>query len=373
MVPEPNPAEVEVVQQEKTDRFPCPSCGGNMEFDPSAQALVCPYCRHKVEIEKAHDEIKEYDFNTAEDTASQDWGSERRVIKCESCGAETVLGPNDAAQFCAFCGSSHIVKDERTAGIKPESLVAFKVTKNQALGGFSQWIKKRWFAPNALKTNAQTQRITGVYFPCWTYDTDTYSTYVGEAGEHYWVTETQWVTQNGKRVAVQRQVQKTRWWPTSGVYSQFFDDVLVNASKQVNDGLMSALAPFNLKELTPYESQYLSGFLAERYSVGLKDGWMKAKQVVDDTIHDGCVQQIKRHADEARNVRVRTSYSGIKFKHILLPVWVSAYTYNGKVYQYMVNGQTGEVQGQAPVSAWKVAGLIIGIAAAIAIVYFLSR
>lgn len=359
----------EDLKQESTDRFPCPSCGGNMVFDPATQSLKCPYCDRAIEIVNKQEEIKEYDIETAEQSASTNWGREKRIIKCESCGAQTVLDENSTAQFCAFCGSSHIVKQDESAGIVPESLIPFKITKDNALTQFKQWIKKRYFAPRALKNEYKNQKLNGVYIPCWTYDSNTYSNYTAEAGTYYYVTETDWVEENGQRKMVTRQVRKIAWHFVSGSYSEFFDDVLINASNQVDERLMQKLEPFHLEQLIPYKPEYLSGFLAERYGVSLQEGWDKARSIMDDKIRRGIERQI--HADEVRNLNVNTFFSNVKFKHLLLPVWVSAYTYNGKVYRYMVNGETGEVQGKAPVSALKVCLLILGILAVAAAVWFL--
>jgi len=357
--------------RQSTDRFPCPACGGIMDFDPESQCLKCPYCDNKIEITKNQDGIVEYDFETAEDDAPTNWGNEKRVIHCQSCGAETVLDENSTAQFCAFCGSSHIVKTEENPGIVPESLIPFKITKESAIKRFKEWINNRFFAPGALKSQYQEQKMTGVYIPCWTYDSDTDSFYTAEAGTYYYVTETDWVEENGERKMVTKQVRKIRWRFVSGAYSKYFDDIIVNASKKVDDNLMKNLEPFNLKELVQYMPQFLSGFLAERYSVTLKEGWEKAKDIIDSSIRQGIHSQI--NADEVRNLLVNTSYRNIKYKHILLPVWISSYTYKGKIYRYMINGQTGEVQGEAPVSALKVILLILAVlAVATAIYYFVN-
>lgn len=350
-------SEENTVKREATDKFACPTCGANMEFDVKNQTLTCPYCSYKMEIENKTSEIREYDIESAEEKAPKDWGEEKRVIHCENCGAETVLGANNTAQFCAFCGSSHIIKEDKNAGIVPETLVPFKITKKNAEENFVSWIKGRFFAPNALKKSYQNQRLSGVYLPFWTYDTDTNSNYTAEGGTYYYETELQWVEENGEKKQVEKQVRKVNWWPTSGTYGKFFDDVLVNASKQVDGGIIKGLEPFNLTELTEYKPEFLSGFIAERYSIMVKDGWNTARELIDKDIKSGVIKQI--NADEVRNLNINSMYNDIKFKHILLPVWISAYSYKNKVYKYMINGQTGKVDGEAPLSFWKVTFAIL--------------
>lgn len=355
----------EKIDSQNINHYPCPGCGANMVFEPATQTLRCPYCESKQKIGKNDKEIIEYDFITAEDSAPTNWGSDKQIIQCKNCGGQVVLDAVETANSCAFCGSSYIVKNDESAGIVPESLIPFKISQHKALEGFTRWIKKRHFAPNALKTNYKCEKINGVYIPNWTYDAETYSTYTAEAGHYYYVTEH--YTENGQQKT--RQVRKIRWSFTSGQYSNFFNDVLVNASRQIDGGLMNSIEPFHLNELTSYDPRFLSGFIAERYSIGLPEGWDRARNLIDSDIRSAIRRQI--HADEVRNLRVHTNYSGIKFKHILLPVWISAYTYKTKIYRYLVNGQTGEVQGHAPVSPFKVTLLVLFIAALCVLGYYL--
>jgi len=361
-------AENSNIKQEETERFCCPSCGGNMVFDPKKQKLVCPYCAKENEVNFEKENIKEYDFYSAEHTSNKDWGNEKRIIKCESCGAETVLDENSTAQFCAFCGSSHIIKTEESAGIVPESLIPFKISKDKAGELFLNWIKKLFFAPRALKSSFNMERMKGVYIPFWTYDCDTFSNYTAERGTYYYVTETEWVEENGERKQVTKQVRKTSWSHVNGNYSKFFNDILINASQQINKHIITKIEPFNLAELVQYKPEFLSGFLAERYSIDLKTGWNLAEETTKSNLRFEIEHQIG--GDEVRSLNISTSYDHIKFKHILLPIWISAYIYKNKVYRFMINGQTGEVDGESPVSIIKVMLLILIIVALIGGAYF---
>ena len=359
--------------QEQTERFLCTTCGGNMVFDPKKQKLVCLYCSNENEINSEKINIIEYDFYSAEGTSNKNWGNEKRIIKCESCGAQTVLDENSTAQFCAFCGSSHIIKTEELAGIVPESLIPFMISKDSAGEFFSKWIKKLFFAPRALKSSYNMNKMKGVYIPFWTYDSDTFSDYTAQRGTYYYVTETQWVGQGAERKQISKQVRKTSWSNVSGNYSKFFDDILINASGQINKHIISKLEPFNLNELVQYKPEFLSGFLAERYSIDLKSGWKIAVGKIESDLRI----EISKHigGDEVRSLSVSTCYDGIKFKHILLPIWISAYIYKVKVYRFMINGQTGEVHGESPVSVVKVMLLILAIVVLIggAYLYFSNK
>jgi predicted RNA-binding Zn-ribbon protein involved in translation (DUF1610 family) len=356
----------EIKVEKESDKFMCQSCGGNMVFDPKLGKLNCPFCGSSQEILNEKDEIKEYDIETAEENSSKDWGLETGVIKCDSCGAQTVLTSNSTAQFCAFCGSSHIVKREENSGIIPESLIPFKIPQKVAEESFKKWIKGRILAPRNLKTLHQTQKISGIYIPHWTYDCNTFSNYTGEAGTYYYVEETITVNENGNQVQKTQQVRKTSWTPVAGDYNGSFDDILINASTQVKENIINELS-FDLSELCNYKPEYISGFLAEKYSIGVKEGFETAKITINSSIHRGVENKI--NADEVRIFNIDTNYFDIKYKHLLLPIWLSAYTYKNKTYSYMVNGQTGKVKGDAPLSFFKVSLIILVIIGIIAFLY----
>lgn len=355
---------------EVTQQFPCPGCGGDMVFDVEKQCLSCPYCGNTIEITKDdYSVIKEYPIETAMETVSRDWGGKTTIIRCDSCGAETVIDANQLTTECVFCGSIHIRPESNEDVIKPETIIPFKIDKQAAIDKFRQWLKKRYFSPNNLKIMAKEEKIQGVYIPFWTYDADTYSFYTAEKGMYYYVTENVYVKDSqGKGRYEKRRVRKTRWYSTSGTYRHYFNDVLVCASNQEGRNLIKRLEPFYLKELVPYKSEYLSGFCAEKYSIGLEQGFNEAKSTIRSQLHSLIRNQIA--ADEVRNLRINTSYSDVKFKHILLPIWISAYKYGDKIYKFLVNGQTGEVKGKAPVSAVKVIALIIAILILIAVYFF---
>ncbi|MDD7795346.1 hypothetical protein [Clostridium sp. 'White wine YQ'] len=344
--------------------YVCQGCGANMKFDPESQTLKCEYCNNSQEVLPQDKHIREYDFKTAEDLSSKDWGSETKVVQCTSCGSEVVFNSLEVATKCSFCGSAYTVKNEGTIGIAPESLIPFKISDKKANEMFSEWIKKRPYAPEALRTSYKNDKMNGIYIPFWTYDVDTISDYSIEVGNNHHITENYVVEGNTKK----RTVKKMIWKTNNGKYSKYYDDILINASKQIDEKLMKELEPFHLEELVAYDPKFLSGFAAEKYSIGLKEGWENAKRGVDEDIMSYIKENNK--GEKIGNINISTSYNDIKFKHILVPVWISSYTYKNKVYRYIINGQTGEVQGDAPTSLIK---LLLGMACLIAIGYFILR
>jgi len=344
--------------------FKCANCAAKMEFVPGADAQECPYCGHENPIPKSEADIKELDFRSYLAKLSESEQTEEHLtVRCDDCGAETTTEPNVTARECPFCGSHIVSTASSTKHIKPASLLPFKVTHKEGRDRFAKWIASLWFAPNSLKNIAkQDDKLSGMYVPYWTYDSDTTSFYRGERGEHYWETQHYTTRENGKTVHKTRRVRKTRWYPASGTVWGSFDDVLVLASDSLPRKYTERLEPWDLQNLVSYKDDYLSGFRAESYHVDLAEGFDHARQSMD--VHIRTLVRRDIGGDEQRISSVRTQHDNVTFKHVLLPVWISAYRYKNKTYRFLINGRTGEVQGERPWSWAKIALLVAGLIAA---------
>jgi hypothetical protein len=153
-----------------------------------------------------------------------------------------------------------------------------------------------------------------------------------------------------------RTVTKTRWTSVSGNVQHFFDDVLICGSKSLSDREVGYLCPWDLKNLEQFRPDFLSGFKTERYAVGLEEGFVKARQIMDGQIRQLCRRDIG--GDHQELSTVQTQHVGVTFKHLLLPVWVGAYRYQNQPYRVLVNARTGKVFGSRPYSWAKIVLLI---------------
>ncbi|MEM7720730.1 MAG: primosomal protein N' (replication factor Y) - superfamily II helicase, partial [Pseudomonadota bacterium] len=216
-----------------------------------------------------------------------------------------------------------------------------------------------WFAPNGLMDYARKgRRMAGMYAPCWTFDAETRSSYQGQRGTVY--TEKRTVTRNGRKETVN--VSKVRWTRVRGRVARFFDDVLVVASTALPDRFRKTLVHWDLTRLEPYQPEYLAGFRAEAYTIDLEDAFAEAREIMDRQIRRDIKFDIG--GDRQRVDHVDTDMSDMTFKHVLVPVWIAAYKFRGRSFRFVVNGQTGQVAGERPWSAWKIffavlVGLII--------------
>lgn len=353
-------------------KFSCVNCGGDLKYKPGTQSLSCEHCGTENEIPQIDEDFKEIDFHKflAERSKTEETFTEK-FVKCHSCGATSSLEPHVTSSNCPYCSTALVIEESQEETIiKPKSLLPFHLDKNTAKDRFKTWVNKLWFAPNDLKkASLNFDHFKGIYIPYWTYDTDTFTQYTGQRGIYYYVTESYTTTENGKTVTKTRQVRKTRWYPAFGNVDNFFDDVLVTATHSLPRKYIYKLEPWDLENLIPFEKSYLSGFITEKYQIDLEEGFDIAKNIMDPQIRALIRRDIG--GDEQRIISMKTNYDDITFKHLLLPVYVSAYRYKDKLYQFLVNGRTGEVQGQRPYSWIKIAlAVLLGIAIIALIVFF---
>ncbi|HUO10089.1 MAG TPA: hypothetical protein VM008_17415 [Phycisphaerae bacterium] len=357
-------------------KFPCTNCGARLDFDPSQRALKCPYCGHVEEIAPDTSTVQERDYLSALQKVGKETGTiqgRSSEVRCPGCGANVLLEDNVETAACPFC-ATHLENVPRTtaaAMICPESVLPFHIAQRDAVNAFNQWIATRWFAPSNLKQLANLGQLSGVYMPYWTYDSMTYTHYTGQRGDDYWETETYTENDaNGNPVTRTRQVVKTRWTYVSGEVDHFFDDVLVCASKSLPGGMVTHLEPWDLKGLESFRSEFLAGFKTERYVVSLADGFATARGIMDGEIRMLCTQDIG--GDHQQLSSVNTQHVGVTYKHILLPMWLAVYRYQGATFRILVNARTGHVSGARPYSWVKILLAVLVVLMVVAIIALIA-
>lgn len=356
-----NQGEVEALS-----KFNCPSCGAAAEWSAATQTLACPYCGTVSPLAPpaagagTGGAIREHDLVTALQAIPDDrrgWQGERASVRCKSCNAISVFPPERVAQNCEFCGSPALIPvNEIRAPIRPESVLPFTIAESTVRETLRKWYGSHWFAPNRLKTAALTDTVHGLYIPYWTFDARVDADWTAEAGHSYYETET-YRDSDGRRRS--RQVRRIRWVPASGSIAHAFDDELVPASRGVNPDLLRRVEPFPTGNLVPYNPAYVSGWVVEQYQIDLVAAARHAREVMHEKALGLCAREVP--GDTHRNLQARVRFTGQTFKHILVPVWLVAYTYGARGYQIVVNASTGAIAGAHPVSWVKVALAVIGV------------
>ncbi len=351
----------------------CPSCSSKIGYSAEKHKISCDYCGYSEALSDAHDLVEEQSLQEAMQRAAT-WQSEvtttKKQIQCSSCGSSTLVEGNNPNINCSFCGSKNINEAAFKGNfIQPVGIIPFFIHKKLSENKFTEWIGTGWFHPSELAAKASLHDLRGVYIPYWTFDAQTETNYEGEAGHHYY--ETIYTTDDeGNQVATQ--IQRTRWIWQNGHISHFFDDILIVASKGVHPEHIEGIAPFKLESVINYDPRLLLNWEAEVYAIEVDKGYDLASREMDSRLYNIAASRLG--GDTYRNLTIDVDKSYQTFKHLLLPVWLCAYTYNGKVYQFAINGQTGRVSGDKPYSTIKIAfAVILGLIALCVIFYLYSQ
>lgn len=345
-------------------QYLCSSCGADLVFKPQDGFLSCRHCGHKEAIPESAKQVDEQSFEKHLRIRPEQMAklaAHALEVQCQGCGATSIFVAPEVTGRCEFCGLQIVALPKSSDPIlTPGGLLPFSITPEQATSELRQWLSSRWFAPSNLKHFAQPESIHGVYIPYWMYDTYTSSDYTGRRGEHYYESETYYVRDsNGTWERRTRDVRRTHWYPVSGKVTAWFDDVLIPATLSLTSARLTTLEPWDLDNLKPYDPAFLSGFRAQRYQINIEEGFDRAKEAVAPVIKRDVQNDIG--GDVQTIETLSTEYSQITFKHLLLPVYVGAHKYNGKLFQIVVNGRTGEIHGDRPYSFWKLALLGVSL------------
>jgi DNA-directed RNA polymerase subunit RPC12/RpoP len=346
--------------------FPCEECGADLEFNIGSQTLKCPYCGHQKSLNLDADaKIEEQDLDSMlqrmKDRREQDQSDEEgtKEVRCQSCGGNVEFVGTLTSTACPYCGSPIQRENVHTATkrIPVDGVLPFFIERERAHQQFREWVGSRWFAPTAFVQQGAEGKFNGVYVPYWTFDTLTFNVYSGQRGDAYWVT-----VGSGKD---ERRERRVRWSFASGNFQRFFDDVTVLAARGLNHNLVNALDPWPFPRMIPFTQEVLAGFLARTYDVPLPDGFTEARNRIDSLIEQDVRHRIG--GDEQQISDIKSRYDAITFKHLLLPIWMLAYQYQGKAFRVYVNGATGAIQGERPWS-WVKISLTVLLAVAVVVI-----
>ncbi len=359
------------VDQGQARVFPCEKCGADLEFSIGQQDLKCPYCGFQKKIElRADAAIVEQDYHAAIERLEQQHEQGRQdeagnqEVHCESCGGTVMFTGTLTSAHCPWCDAPIQRENIHTAThrIPVDAVMPFLIEKDRAQLVLKEWINSRWFAPTEFRQRGIDGKFDGFYLPFWTYDAMTFNVYSGQRGEDYTVT-----VGTGKD---QRTETRTSWYPASGKFQRFFDDVLICASEGLPETLIDALEPWPMERLTPFTQQLLAGLFARTYDMKLDAGFEEARARMKVALEQETRRRIGGDRQQIQSLQTR--HDAITFKHLLLPVWMLAYRFHDKTFRVFVNAATGEVQGERPYSWVKITLLVLAIAAAIAAIFALK-
>lgn len=340
-------------------QFTCERCGAVLSFAPGTTELACAYCGHRNAIAEAAAAVEEKGLAPAVAAGAGEPPPTAPVeAKCGACGADVRFDPPVFAGPCPFCGKPIVGDPAPHRRVAPAGLLPFLVGEQEARRLVTAWLQGLWLAPSGVSAQARgPSRLSGVYLPHWTFDSRTVTGYAGRRGDVYYVTQYVDTVVDGRRARQAVQVPRIRWTPAIGRVARDFDDVLVLAGGTLPAHLVEALEPWDLDGMRPFTADYLSGFSAELYQLPVDQGWARAQGAMRAVIEADVRHDIG--GDQQAIDRMTVEHGHETFKQVLLPVWVAAFQFLGKPYRFVVNGRTGEVHGERPWSAWKIAGAVV--------------
>jgi hypothetical protein len=334
---------------------PCEACGTPVEpGDKFCPACGCPGRAAAIPLAEVVGEPQQKHF------------------RCQNCGSEMTSSPDQRSFNCPFCDSTYVAEfsPEQTGRQRPEFVIGFGVTPDQAQAAFAKWIRvNSWFRPGDLKMAQVADKLKGVYLPFWSFSMLAQSTWQATIGEHWYRTETYTERdEKGNTVTKTRQVQETEWWPLAGRHHAYHSGYLVSGSRGLPQAAAERIQPFQLPALKRYEPYFLAGWLSEEYSVTRDEALARSQQEFARREQQAVAAFLP--GDTHRGLEVQTQFSHVNSDLCLLPVYVLSYRYQNKLYRFLVNGQTGNVAGDKPLS-WRRIGCAAALVAGAILFSFL--
>ncbi len=352
----------------------CINCGAELKYKPGTTEINCEYCGHHEVIPPDENGFQELELKPyLDEMGSQSHSEEIMMLHCKNCGANQHIEENYKSLHCVYCTMPLIIEDAyKEDWILPGAVLPFQFDQKKSHQIFSKWVKGLWFAPNNLKKAAlDPQHTKGLYLPYWTFDAQLHANYTGQRGDYYYVNVPYTTTVNGKTVTKTRQERRTRWTPASGAISGFVDDTLIKASHQRKNPIPKKISNWNLEGLESFNTKFLAGFVTEKYTIPLKDGHLASTKEAKNIAISWARVDIGGDTQRVHDIDMKLTEE--TFKHILLPVYISAYRYSGKKYNFFINGQTGNIAGNRPYSFWKIFFFVIFVILVIGVVIWISN
>lgn len=326
--------------------YKCPNCGGGVVFDPEKQNFECEYCKSRF----AEQELKKpgEGERAGEERQTQE-DRDAVLYSCPSCGAEIVTDETAAAMDCYYCHNPVVLSGRLDGAFRPDGVIPFSITKEQAVEAFMGWIGKKRFVPRSFFSKKQIEKITGVYYPYWMMDCEMDASLSARASTvRVWRSgDTEYTETRHFRIQRDGDIQ--------------FRELTKNALRKADHMLAEGVQPFDVKDIRTFTTAFLSGFQAEKRDVGRED----LRDVMDRELQNASRMLLMDTVTGYGSVvpeNVQAQMKDQKWRYVLLPVWVLTYKTAGKkLYYYAMNGQTGKVCGVLPVDFRRLLGLFAGV------------
>ena len=316
------------------DSAKCPTCGANIFYEPELESMMCRDCGNiyapdTMEPRGSLGISKEHDYMGDSDMSEDD--KKRHEIVCNSCGAALVADENTMSTMCPFCGSPALITRRLTREFKPDYIVPFKIDKDQAKSIMNTWLRSRKKTPIGFRNKFRLTKMTALYVPFWLIDCGVNTDMSGTGKIHAGL--------------------ETSIFEVDSTITYYVKGVPFDASLKIANKLMEAIEPFDYSDMVPFESKYLQGFYADKYEQLPTEMTERIMRRLERFSRSETSMVSKKYSEyEVRGEKAFTWLNSLSVKYCLLPVWFMNVDYDGRKYQFAVNGQTGEAGGSVPIS-----------------------
>lgn len=354
--------------QNRVLEYKCPCCNAGLVFGGESQLLTCEYCGNTFDIdavkafnnsEKQSDEEFQWD-----DRPNQEWAEEEQqamhAFQCPACGGEILTEENTAATFCPYCDNPTIMPSRLSGGLKPDAVIPFQTSKEDAKAAFLRLCKGKPLLPKGFSAEQRLEKITGIYVPFWLYDCSADYTGSYKATRIHTWSDSQYNYTKTDHFLLRRGAEAN------------FQGIPMDGSSKMDDTFMESIEPYDYGQLIDFDMAYLTGFLADKYDVPSENGEARIRQRVDNAVEDELQSSLIGYATvvpTSKQLQIRHS----KARYALLPVWILNTQYRGKIYTFAMNGQTGKMTGSFPICPKRTAGWFAGICAGVTLLSLLVQ
>ena len=335
----------------------CPNCGASMKFDIDSQMVVCDYCGTQYEprsilVDEEPVEADDTQIGLASN-GGEEWTEEDidsiEVYTCNACGSDIYTDRTTSATICPFCGNPVILQGRMQGSLRPDRVIPFKFDKEKALAALDRHYRKRHFVPKSFKESNELDEIKGLYVPYWVYSADIHANMSFTAVKE----RTLLPGKNGD-------LKERKYFCVKKEGNISYDHLPADASTKMPDDLMESLEPFDMSESDSFKTDYLSGYVADKYDVSQEDVLPRMRKRISKSIEEAFGKKVEGYNEfMLRGSEIDTVKSDVNY--VLFPVWLFNLAWEGKRYTFAMNGQTGKVAGNIPVDEVKLNVFVIAL------------
>ena len=312
--------------------FACKNCGGNVKYDIASGQLACAYC---------HTLFDPYAYEDKSTDADVEKDFESTIFTCPQCGGEILSTDDTVAGFCSFCGASTVLYSRIEREHRPAYIIPFTKTKEDCKQAYAKLMRKAIFAPKELKDPKYIDGFRGIYMPYWTYYVEQNTPISLDAQKSH---------RSGDYIITDHS-------KLNGNIDAYYKGLSYDASSSFEDNLSETLAPYDVKHMKRFTPSFLSGFYADTADVPAEVYQGEAIELAyDNSIKEiSAVPEFSEYTlTENESLSPESLGTTIKAAdYSMFPVWFLSYRNKDRVAYATVNGQTGKVVADIPVSIGK--------------------